>query len=160
MKPLTVSKLKNELEQYSQQELVEVCLKLAKFKKENKELLTYVLIDSFDEAQYIRSIKEEIDLEFSTMNDDSLYYVKKRTRKILSLTKKYIRYSKKKETETELLLYFCAQVKQLKAAHRRSQQMINIYERQLTMAKKALGSLHEDIQYDYNLEIENLDNLS
>jgi len=32
-----------------------------------------------------------------------------------------------------------------------------MYDRQLTMAKKAISSLHEDLQYDFNLEIEKLD---
>ena len=58
MKPVTVSILKKELRQHSQQELIEICLQLAKFKKENKELLTYVLFDSRDEDEYIRAIKE------------------------------------------------------------------------------------------------------
>ncbi len=157
MKPVTVSILKKELRQHSQQELIEICLQLTKFKKENKELLTYVLFDSNDEDQYIRKIKAEIDLEFSKLNHDSLYYIKKSTRKILRLIKKYIRYSKKKETEVDILLYFCIKLRQLKPAHKRSQQMINMYERQLTMVRKAISSLHEDLQYDFNLELEELE---
>jgi len=157
MKAVTVTILKKELRHHSQEELIEICLKLAKFKKENKELLTYVLFESKDEQEYIRVIKEEIDLGFSSFNSDRLYYVKKSTRKILRLIKKYIRYSKKKETEAELLLYFCAKLKTLKPAHKRSQQMINMYERQLLMAKKAISFLHEDLQYDYNFELEELE---
>ena len=157
MKAVTVSILKRELRQHSQEELIEICLQLAKFKKENKELLTYVLFDSNDEEEYIRTIKEEVDLGFSTLNHDSLYFVKKSTRKILRLIKKYIRYSKKKQTEAEVLLYFCTKLKQLKPAHKRSQQMINMYERQLAMVRKAISSLHEDLQYDFNLELEKLE---
>jgi hypothetical protein len=157
MKPVTVSILKKELKQHSQQELLEVCLQLAKFKKENKELLTYILFDSIDEDEYIRAIKEEIDLEFSELNHSNLYFVKKGVRKILRSIKKYIRYSKKKVTEAEILLYFCAKLRHLKPAHKQSQQMINIYERQLTMAKKAISSLHEDLQYDFTMELENLE---
>ena len=52
-------------------------------------------------------VKKEIDEEFSSINTHSFFYVKKSIRKILRNTKKYIRYSKKKETEAELLLYFC-----------------------------------------------------
>lgn len=157
MKPVTVSILKKELGQHAQQELIEIVLQLAKFKKENKELLTYVLFDSNDEDEYIRAIKEEIDLEFSKLNLDRLYFIKKSTRKILRLLKKYIRYSKKKETEADILLYFCSKLIQLKPAHKKSQQMINIYERQLTMVRKAIASLHEDLQYDFNLELEKLE---
>ncbi|WP_430413088.1 hypothetical protein [Kordia sp.] len=156
MKPVTVSILKKELKEHTHQELIDICLKLAKFKKENKELLTYVLFDSRDEDEYIREIKAEIDVEFSKLNHDSLYYVKKSTRKILRLLKKYIRYSKKKETEAEILLYFCGKLKELKPSHKRSLQMMNIYDRQLAMAKKAISTLHEDLQYDFNLELEEL----
>ena len=156
MKPVTISVLKKELKHLSQQELIETCLHLAKFKKENKELLTYVLFDSEDEAEYIRSLKEEIDLGFSELNLDSMYYIKKGTRKILRLTKKHIRYSKKKETEAEILIYFCTKLKQLKPSYLRSQQMINMYEQQLKMARKAISTLHEDLQFDFNLELEKL----
>ena len=116
MKAVTVSVLKKELKQHTQEELIEICLKLAKFKKENKELLTYALFDSHDEDEYIREIKEEIDVEFSKLNHDSLYYVKKSVRKILRMLKKYIRYSKKKETEAYVLLHFCGKLKELKPA--------------------------------------------
>jgi len=156
MKSITIAILKKELKQYSEQELVEICLQLTKFKKENKELLTYILFDSNNEDEYICSIKKEIDLEFSKLNHDSLYFVKKSIRKILRLIKKYIRYSKEKETEANILLYFCSKLKQLKPEHIRSKQMINIYERQLTMARKAISYLHEDLQYDFNLELEKM----
>jgi len=41
MKPVTIKKIKDELNYKSSQELIELCLLLSKFKKENKELLTY-----------------------------------------------------------------------------------------------------------------------
>ncbi|WP_298516587.1 hypothetical protein [uncultured Kordia sp.] len=156
MKAVTVSVLKKELKDHSHQELMEICLKLAKFKKENKELLTYLLFDSHDEDAYIQSVQEETDEAFSKLNHDSLYYVKKSTRKILRTLKKYIRYSKKKETEAAILLHFCAKLKELKPRHQKSIQMMNIYERQLAMAKKAIKTLHEDLQYDFTLDLEEL----
>jgi hypothetical protein len=156
MKSVTVTKLKNELQNYEHEELVDICLKLAKFKNENKELLTYLLFDSYDENEYIKGIKEEIDEGFSLINQDSLYYVKKSTRKILRSIKKYIRYSKNKETEATLLLCFCTKLKGLRASYYQSQQMINLFEAQLKMAKKSISALHEDIQYDFNQEIEDL----
>lgn len=132
-------------------------MKLAKFKKENKELLTYLLYDAEDEDGYIREIKEEVDLGFEEINKANLYYIKKGCRKNLKQIKKYIRYSKKKETEAELLLYFCSKIKELQPKQRSSQQMINMYDRQLAMATKAMSTLHEDLQYDFKLEIEQLE---
>ena len=112
MKAVTISVIKKELQDYTQDELIQVCLKLAKFKTENKELLTYLLFESHNEDEYIETIKAFIEDAFEDLNQESLYYFKKGVRKILRLLKKYIRYSKKKETEAELLIYFCAQLKE------------------------------------------------
>jgi len=157
MKPVTVSILKNELRQYSEHELIDICLQMVKFKKVNKELLSYILFDSKDEDEYILTIKEEIDEAFSKFNQQRLYFIMKSTRKTLRIIKKYIRYSKKKETEADVLLYFCSKLKELMANYKTSQQLINIYERQLVLVRKAVSNLHEDLQFDFNLEIENLE---
>ena len=82
---------------------------LNELKKENKELLTYLLFEAHDEEMYINSVKEYIVDLFEAVNTKSFFYIRKSVRKILTLTKKYIRYSKKKETEIQLLLHFCIQ---------------------------------------------------
>ncbi len=61
MKAATINELKQELEHLSAAELKELCLRLAKFKKENKELLTYLLFEAHDTEAYSRSVKEEMD---------------------------------------------------------------------------------------------------
>ena len=156
MKAVTVKKIKDELEHRSHSELIEVCLKLSKFKKENKELLTYLLFESHDEEAYIQSVKDQIDELFEEINTKNFYYIRKSIRKILTLTKKHIRYSKKKETEVELLFHFCKKLKNLEPSITRSPRLTNVFERQLLLVKKAISTLHEDLQYDYHLELESL----
>ena len=156
MKIATVKELKEELNSYSQKELVEVCLRLAKFKKENKELLTYLLYDAQNETDYIASIKLEVDEQFEQINRQSYYFIKKSIRKILRNIKKYIRYSKKKETEVELLLYFCQKMNEFIPSFRRSQVLKNMYFRHIGMVKKSMAKLHEDLQYDYEVELNEL----
>lgn len=152
----TVNELKQELSIRSHQEIRELCIQLAKFKKENKELLTYLLYESTDEATFIANVKSEIDVLFSQINTTSYYFVKKSVRKILRIIKKYIRYSKKKETEVELLLYFCGELKQFDDALENSTALRNLFIRQMEAAKKAISFLHEDLQYDYKLELEQI----
>ena len=94
MKPAGVKAIKEELKIRSREELIELCLNLSKFKKENKELLTYLLFEADDENYFIKGIKEEIKTQFEEVNRKSYYYVKKSIRKILRNTKKNIRYSK------------------------------------------------------------------
>jgi len=156
MKTATVKQLKQELEGHSPTELVEICLRLAKFKKENKELLTYLLYEASDETSYINGVKLEIEQQFTEINTSSYYFMKKSVRKILRNTKKYIRYSKKKETEVELLIYFCFELKNLNPSIERNTVLLNIFNRQLEAIKKAISTLHEDLRYDYELELNSI----
>lgn len=64
MKAATVKQLKDELEMRSPVELMQLTLRLSKFKKENKELLTYLLFEAADEEEYIKEIKVEVDEAF------------------------------------------------------------------------------------------------
>ena len=156
MKAVTVTVLKKELKNKSQSELIELCLRLSKFKKENKELLTYLLFESSYEEGYIETVKLEIDELFELINTNTYYFIKKSIRKILRTIKKYIRYSKKKETEIELLLYFCEKLRAFKPSINNNTVLKNIYFREIESIKKKLLLLHEDLQYDYNLELERL----
>ncbi len=156
MKAVTLREIKQELNTLSTQEIQELCLRLSRFKKENKELLTYLLFESHNESGYIESVKGYVDAEFELINRDSYFYIRKSTRKILRNIKKYIRYSQNKETEVELLLYFCQKLKDFKPSINRSVQLQNMYNRQLLLSKKIISKLHEDLQYDYNMMLEDL----
>ena len=156
MKTATVKQIKDELVFKSQNELKELCLHLSRFKKENKELLTYLLFESHDEDGYIASVKSTLDELFESMNTDSYFYMKKTIRKILRQIRVYSRYSLKKSTEVELLLYFCERLNELRPSIHRNRTLSNLYERQIIAIKKKISSLHEDLQYDYNMLLNNL----
>tara|TARA_B100001093_G_C26843617_1_gene1021718 strand:- start:81 stop:560 length:480 start_codon:yes stop_codon:yes gene_type:complete len=157
MKAAGVKAIKDDLKLRSKEELEELCLKLSKFKKENKELITYLLFEANDENYFIQNIKEEISVGFNEVNRNSYYYVKKSIRKILRNTKKNIRYSKKKQTEIELLLFFCKKLKSFSPSITKSIPLTRIFDREIERVKKLVQSLHEDLQYDYTLEIETIE---
>ncbi len=156
IKPASLSLLKQELENLSAKEVQELCLKLAKYKKDNKELLSYLIFDAGDEAEYIKNVKAEIELQFSEINTTHLYFVRKSIRKILRTTNKYIRYSGQKHTEAELLLFFCSKLKDSGIPFQSVSSLSNLYLSQLQKIRKAVSLLHEDLQYDYGREIERL----
>ena len=156
MKAATINQLKQELSTRPPTELLEICLRLSKFKKENKELLTYLLYEASDEASYIKNVKQEIEQQFTEINTSSYYFIKKSVRKILRNTKKYIRYSKKKETEVELLIFFCSEMNNLKPSMKNNLALHNIFKRQIEAIKKSMSYLHEDLIYDYEVEMEEL----
>lgn len=156
MKAANIRELRQELKEQEADKLVELCLNLARFKKENKELLTYLLFEVQDEWAFIEGVKKEMDESFTQFSGKNLYLRKKGIRKILRIVKKYIRYSKQKETEVQLLIYFCHKMKEMRPPFHRSRIILNIYARQIQAIKKAMSYLHEDLQYDYQHVLDNL----
>tara|TARA_B110000438_G_scaffold174085_1_gene166358 strand:- start:2685 stop:3158 length:474 start_codon:yes stop_codon:yes gene_type:complete len=156
MKTATIKEIKDELQHFPKEDLLEFCLRMGKFKKENKELLTYLLFEASNEAYYIEGLKKNIDLQFEQVNTKTYYFIKKSVRKILRDIKKHIRYSKNKETAIELLIYFCKKLAAFSPSMNNSIALRNIYDRQLIIIKKTIKELDEDLQYDYGRELENL----
>jgi hypothetical protein len=149
MKASTINELKQELKDLPASKLTELCLRLARFKKENKELLTYLLFESYDEAAYIQSVKREMDDQFASINASNIYFAKKSIRKILRMANKYIRYSGSKTVEIELLIHFCNALNETKIPYQQSAALLNIYHAQTKKIDAAIKTLHEDLQFDY-----------
>ena len=52
MRSSSIHEIKQELVNFKTAELTSLCLRLVRFKKENKELLTYLLFEAQDEQVY------------------------------------------------------------------------------------------------------------
>jgi hypothetical protein len=153
MKSATINELKQELVNLSPKELVELCLRLARFKKENKELLTYLLYEAHDEPGYIGMVKKEIDEQFETINLSHLYFAKKTLRKILRTIGKHVRYTGSKQAEVEWLIYFCRRINDMGIPVEKNQALTNLYNNQVKKIQAVTTTLHEDLQYDYLREL-------
>nr|WP_299206060.1 hypothetical protein [uncultured Brumimicrobium sp.] len=156
MKTESIVTIKKELKHLPKEELLELCIRLGKFKKENKAMLSYLLFQADDENGYIENVKSTIDELFEEMNTSSYFFMKKTIRKILKQTKVFIRYSGNKTTEIELLLYFCECLGNLRPSIFNNTALTNLYERQILALQKKIKGLHEDLQFDYNLRLEEL----
>ena len=134
----------------------DLCLQLIKYKKENKELASYILFESGDEKNYIAQVKTLIADEFSEINKYNLYQAKKTIRKILRIANKYAKYSGNVQTHIELLIYFCESLKSSGIKMNHSVAITKIYASQVLKIKTLVKTLHEDLQYDYQLMIDEL----
>lgn len=153
MKSETIFSIKKELRDRTNDDLIEFCLRLAKFKKENKELLTYLLFEADSEENYIENVKTEITNQLSQLNNKNYYWMRKGIRRVLKEVKKFIRYSQRKETEVELLLEFCIELTKLTPKIDQDKTLCALLERQLAQLQKKVESLHEDLQFDFNQKI-------
>lgn len=157
MKVSSISELKKELHELPQKKLIELCLSLAKYKKDNKEFLDYLLFQSHDRSSFITAIKTEIDFYFEELkHQPNLYYVKKSLRKLLRLITKYCKYIGEKSSAAELHIYFCYKLKESGIPYHKSQLLVNMYEQQLKKINTLIKGLHDDLQQDYLCELEKI----
>ena len=156
MKASSLNELKKEVSTLSTKDLQAVCIRLAKYKKENKELLTYLLFEAQDEAAYVASVKAELEEEFAAIPNPNLYYVKKSLRKILRMANRQIRYSESKQSELEIRIHLCEQLKKSGTRMDKSPVIHNLYLNQLKKIGTTLAKLPEDLQFDYQRAIKNL----
>ena len=156
MRVATIQELKWEMGNMDAKELLELCSRLARFKKENKELLTFLLFESHDIDGYTVSVKLFITEQFNVANKSNVYLAKKSVRKILRSVNKFIRYAASPMLEVELLIHFCASFKLNKIPVNKSIALFNLYEGQVKKIIKTILLLHEDLQYDYMKRINGL----
>ncbi len=157
MKTASLKEIKAELENTAPAVLLELCLRLIKFKKENKELLTYLMFEASDERSYVASVNALLDELFETVNKSQLYFAKKTIRKIVRIANRYIKYSDSKTTEPDVLIHVCEKINELGLDLKRNTALHNIYLSQLKKIKKAVAAMHEDEQYDYLKMLEELE---
>jgi len=153
MKAYTINEIKTELEQSNTKKLFSLCLKLAKFKKENKELLAFLLFESGDVSAYIEKINAETREYFSDINNSNAYYIKKSVRKILRHINKHIKFIALKQGEAEIRIYFCNCMIDYSMPFHKSRQLLKIYESQLNKIEVTLLNLHPDLQYDLRKQL-------
>ena len=156
MKPATLKQLKDELKHKSQDDLMQLVLRLSRFKIENKELLTYLLFESENETGFVANTCVEVTEMFFAINTDSRFYIRKSVRKILSTCNRLIRYSGNKETQVEILIHFCKCLKELKEEHYVGVRVENVFDTQMAKIRKLILALHEDLRYDYSRELDEL----
>lgn len=156
MKAASLKEIKTELESMNADGLSALLQRLARFKKENKELLTYLLFEANNEESYISSVKEEIDHQLLNLNLKNIHLAKKTIRKIIRTANKFIRYSGEAQTEIQVLMHVCTQIKETGLNFSKSTALTNIYASLIKRINKAIDTLHEDLQYDFLKEMERL----
>ncbi|MXV52416.1 hypothetical protein GS399_15685 [Pedobacter sp. HMF7647] len=149
----TLQEIKKELKHLNATDLAEICLRMSKYKKENKELISYLLFDASDPMQFAETVKSELKVEFENINKH-YYYSVKSLRKILRLLNRYAKYTADKQVETELLLWFAGNFLIYTDTRSSHKPLRLIFTRQLEKIKKVIAKLPEDLQFDYSQEYE------
>ena len=152
MKSATISQLKKELATLDRDDLLDVCIRLAKFKVESKELLTYLLTRADDEIGYANELCDEID---EHLNKPGRIH-KKTLRKVIRWMDKSLRFSGDKETELQVRIHFCRRIKDKQISFGDCRVSENMYATQLRKIDKAIDKVHPDLQFDFTQQLAGL----
>lgn len=156
MHTYSLAEIKKELKELPKEELLEKCMALAKYKRDNKEFLNYLLFEAHDQESFVKVIKQEVDGYFAEITQPNLYLVKKSLRKILRIINRYAKYMGAKDKEAELIIYFLTSLKNSGIPYQKNTVLVNLYNSQLKKLNTCISKLHEDLQYDLKKEAEGL----
>ncbi len=156
MNSASINEIRKALSSVEPKLLQALCLRLARYKKENKELLNYLLFEAEDEAGYIQAVKAEMDELFKELANKNLYLAKKVLRKILRYANRQIKYSGLPQTDLELRIYFCEKMLAQKLPLTTGTVLYNLYQQQLKKIDTVLAKLPEDEQGDYTRSIKKI----
>ena len=147
--------IKKELLQTPKEVLISYCLRMAKHKIENKELLHYLIFEQGDNTEYKSQIKEMLKSAFEEL-PFSEYQAAKTLRKTLRLMNKHIKFMGDKVDEAETVAYFCELFMRTKFVKSRQASLINLLFRNLLRIQKIIPKLEEDLQFDLQKEFDAL----
>lgn len=148
-----LAELKKELNFHELHEMKELCLRLAKYKTENKELLNYLLFYQDRKQDYVNEVKGLLEAEFEELHP-SIYYVSKQLRKLTRIMNKHIKYIGEKDKEAELVLCFSELFIHHPISNTSHKALIGLLFRQLKRLIKLIPRLEEDLQFDYQQQYE------
>ena len=155
MKSGSLSEIKKELQELEPKHLADLCIALAKYKKDNKEYLDYLMFESHDKNGFVAQVKQLVDENFVELNPSTnLYYAKKSLRKILRIINKYIKYIGDKAIAAELHIYFCKKLKASEIPIEKSARLVNLKAGEIKKINALICTLHEDLQHDYLKDLE------
>lgn len=147
--------IKKEIQHLPHEQLAELCLRLVRYKKENKELLAYLLFEAHDEQAFVEKVKAEVGFMFSQLPSQS-YLAAKYIRKVLRLIGKYTKFIASKPAEIELLTSFCYNYLQYADKKTNYKPLRLILLRQVEKIVGLINKLHADLQYDYGESYNNM----
>ena len=157
MKFAGVQDIKKELQLLPPKKLQDLCLRMAKYRKENKELLAFLLFESDDKHVFIDELRAEISAELAAIAaQQNLFFLKKNLRRILRLLNRYIKYIDDKALTADLLLFFCQELKAKHIPVHKNTALKNLYGQQLKKISTLANALHEDLRQDYISQLDEL----
>src|SRR5690554_5013499 len=158
MKIATLAEIKKELQHLSSKELIDLISDLSKFSTDNKLFLYFKLYGREQPGLFAEMVQEELIEDFRNGNQRNAHYAKKSAQAIRRKLNKYLKFTKDKPTQVELISFFCEMLYEYGYLMYRHPVIENLYLLQVGKVERLLGQMHEDLQYDYRGKLMELKN--
>jgi DNA repair protein RadC len=152
MHSATIDTIKTELKQLPPREVLDLLLRLARFKKENKELLTYILFESAN----VEQVKKEIAGEMLEIDGLPAYQYKKQFRKIQRKINKPIKYIGNKSATAELYLHMVRMISEKKKTISLATFLDKILQQYIIKIEKLLPGIEDDLAADMRKQLKQI----
>ncbi len=154
MTPASIDTIKSELKQLPPRQVLDLLLRLARFKKENKELLTYILFESVHENEYVEQVKRETTEEMEEIKHLTAYQYKKQFRKIQRKINKPIKYMGSKSATAELYLHMVRMISEKKKTIFIATFLDKTLQQYISKIEKILPAIEEDLAADLRKQVQ------
>jgi len=158
MKIASLAEIKKELQNLSQSELIALVSDLSKFSADNKLFLYFKLYGRDHPELFSEMVQEELISEFRNANTRNSHYAKKSAQGIRRKLNKFLKFTKDKPTQVDLISFFCEMLYEYGYLMFRHPVIENLYLLQVGKVERLLGQMHEDLQYDYRGKLMELKN--
>ncbi|NML20570.1 hypothetical protein HHL16_06775 [Pseudoflavitalea sp. G-6-1-2] len=148
--------IKTELKQLPPKQLLELLLRLARFKKENKELLTYLLFESANESEYVEQVKKEIAGEMEEIDTLPGYQYKKQFRKVQRKINKPVKYIGSKSATAELYLHMATLISEKKKTTYLAPFLEKAVQQYTSKIEKLLPGIEDDLAADIRKKLKQI----
>lgn len=146
--------IRKELIHQSPDELVELVLRLARFRQDNKALAGYWLFDRQNPTEFLRQVHQALDHGFDELNFSTGYWVKKGLRKWQRQVNLYGRICGEAWMQADMQSYYvwvCLRAqKRLSDPNYLAPLLASAEKKRVTLVKK----LDDDVQHDIQRQFE------
>lgn len=156
MKIASLAEIKKELQHLSPKELIEVITDLSKFSTDNKLFLYFKLYGREQPDLFAEMVQEELINDFRNGNQRNAHYAKKSAQAVRRKLNKYLKFTKDKPTQIDLISFFCEMLYEYGYLMYRHPVIENLYLLQVGKVERLIGQMHEDLQFDYRDKVREL----
>lgn len=153
MKIASLAEIKKELKHLSEKELIEVISDLTKFSTDNKWFLYFKLYGRENPQLFSEMMQEELVKEFQNANKGNAHQAKKSAQGIRRKLNKFLKFTKDKATQIELIVFFCQMLFEYGFLSHRHPVIENLFLMQVGKIERLMGQMHEDLQYDFQNKV-------